>query len=90
MNTEAKTNTEVNNDGSNAFVYTPVIFMFKDEGDRNVRTNWPGVLPRIGEAVNIKGRDQRWVIRDLIWIFDIEQSIGKFQRALVISLEKVS
>ncbi|MFA5052822.1 MAG: hypothetical protein WC565_02090 [Parcubacteria group bacterium] len=71
-------------------VFTAVFFSFTGEQDRNVRTNWPGELPRVGETVQLKGRDTIWKISGLQWIFDIDPSEQRFQRAAVISLEKLS
>jgi len=71
---------------STPFVYTPVIFLFKD--DRNIRTNWPGVLPRVGEHVQLKGRDNKWIIKSSTWILDIDIAANKCERAVVIEVEK--
>lgn len=72
------------------FVYTAVFFNFGGEQDRNVRTNWPGEIPRVGEMVQLKGRDTIWKIRELRWIFDIDPKEQRFQRAAVIHLEKIT
>ena len=71
-------------------IFTSVFFAFIGEHDRNVRTNWPGELPRVGETVQLKGRDTIWKISGLQWIFDIDPSEQRFQRAAVISLEKLT
>lgn len=72
------------------FIFTTIFFAFIGEQDRNVRTNWPGELPRIGETVQLKGRDTIWKVSGLQWIFDIDPSEQRFQRAAVISLEKLT
>jgi hypothetical protein len=71
-------------------IFTTVLFVFIDEHDRNVRTNWPGELPRVGETVQLKGRDSIWKIVGLQWIFDIDPSGQRFQRAAVISLKNLT
>jgi len=72
------------------FIFTTIFFAFIGEQDRNVQTNWPGELPRIGETVQLKGRNITWKVIGLQWIFDIEPKEKRFQRAAVITLEKSS
>ncbi|MFA5054489.1 MAG: hypothetical protein WC565_10540 [Parcubacteria group bacterium] len=75
---------------TDASVFTSVAFVFTGEADRNIKTNWPGELPRAGELVQLRGRDTIWKVHSLQWIFDIDPSAGKFQRAAFITLEKLT
>lgn len=67
---------------------TSVYFVFNGEGDRNVRTMWPGELPRVGEQVQLTGRDTIWIVSEVKWLFNIDPSNQRFQRAVVITLIK--
>jgi hypothetical protein len=69
---------------------TTAFFVFKGEDDRNVRTLWPGELPRLGELVQLNGRDTLWSVSEVKWLFNIEPKDQRFQRAVVITLEKVT
>lgn len=75
---------------TDASVFTSVAFAFIGESDRNIKTNWPGELPRVGELVQLRGRDTIWKVNSLQWLFDIDTNAGKFQQAAVITLEKLT
>ena len=68
---------------------TPVAFVFEGDADRNVRTLWPGNLPRIGEHLKLKGRDIAWQVMDVEWFIDVMIKEQKLERMVVIKLEKV-
>lgn len=70
-------------------LFTPVAFVFEGDSDRNLRTLWPGNLPRIGEHLKLKGRDIAWQVADVEWMIDVMVKEQRLERMVIIKLEKV-
>jgi len=76
----------MSDENENAHLYTPMGMVFEGAPDKNMKLNWLGPLPRVGEHLVLRGRDKAWLVDRVEWHLDPQLKESRLERAVKVYL----